>query len=110
MSQIYCIAVDPDSTRFGRTKSALYAFSPNNMKSLINDHQTETGFADGEGNKAFFNCPQGITVDSELRGVARGQPPLIKVTLRCGTVATLAGNWEAGYTDGAGATAHFNKP
>jgi len=77
MSQIYCIAVDPDSTRFGRTKSALYAFSPNNMKSLINDHQTETGFADGVGNKDLFNCPQGITVDSELRGVARGQPPLI---------------------------------
>jgi len=35
---------------------------------------------------------------------------LRKVTLRCGTVSTLAGNGEEGYADGVGAAARFNEP
>jgi len=94
------------------TASALYAFSPNGVKSLIAGHKTETGFADGEGTDARFNTPHGIAVDGEGNVLVADtyNHALRKVTLRCGTVSTLAGNGEAGYADGVGAAARLNEP
>ena len=57
LGRIFSTAVGTDGTRFVCTASALYAFSPNGMKSLIAGHKTKTGFADGEGTDARFNIP-----------------------------------------------------
>jgi len=112
LGTILSVAVDTDGTRFVCTASALYAFSPNGMKSLIAGHKTETGFADGEGTDARFKAPCGIAVDGEgnVLMVDTNNHALRKVTLRCGTVSTIAGNGEEGYADGIGAAARFNEP
>ena len=106
------MAVDTDGTRFVCTESALYAFSPNGTKALIAGHKTKRGFADGEGTDARFNAPRGIAMDGEgnLLVADTINHALRKVTLRCGTVSTIAGNGEAGYTDGIGAAARFDDP
>ena len=94
------------------TASALYAISPSGVKSLIAGQKTETGFADGEGTDARFNIPFGVAVDGEGNVLVADtyNHALRKVTLRCSTVLTLAGNEEAGYTDGMGALARFDEP
>jgi len=106
------MAVDTDGTRFVCTESALYAFSPNGTKALIAGHKTKRGFADGEGTDARFNAPRGIAMDGEVNLLVADtiNHALRKVTLRCGTVSTIAGNGEAGYTDGIGAAARFDDP
>ena len=112
LGAIFSAAVGTDGTRFVCTASALYAFSPNGMKSLIAGHKTEKGFADGEGTDARFNVPCGIAVDGEGNVLVAdtSNHALRKVTLRCGTVSTIAGNGEEGYADGIGAAARFHEP
>jgi len=112
LDDIRSMAVDTDGMRFALTASALYAFSPNGTKALIAGHKTETGFEDGNGTDARFNTPYGIAVDGEGNVLVAdtNNHALRKVTLRCGTVSTLAGNGEAGYADGIGAAARFNHP
>jgi len=63
---IYSAAVDTDGTRSVCTASALYAITPNGMKSLIASHTTEKGFEDGEGTEARVCRPHSISVDGEV--------------------------------------------
>jgi len=57
--------VDTDGTQLVCTASALYAITPNGMKSLIAGHKTETGFEDGEGTEARVCRPYSLSVDGE---------------------------------------------
>jgi len=92
--------------------SVLYAFFPDGTKALITGHKTETGFADGDGTKARFDNPSGIAVDCEGNVLVANtrNHALRKVTLRCGSVSTLAGNGEPGYADRIGSAARFIDP
>jgi sugar lactone lactonase YvrE len=71
----------------------------------------ESGFADGQGEAARFNEPEGVALaaNDELV-VADTENHAIRVVTPGGAVRTLAGNGEAGFTDGQGAAARFNSP
>jgi len=112
LGTIISMAADSDGTRFVCTDSAIYAFSPNGMKLLIAGHKTERGFADGDSSAARFDHPCGITLDGKGNALVAdtSNHALRKITLRCGTVTTLAGSGWRGYTDGIGEAACFNYP
>ena len=70
----------------------------------------DSGYADGKGAAARFNCPTDVVVDKEGTIVVadtRSQR-LRKIVGR--QVTTLAGGSEAGTADGAGGGARFNEP
>jgi len=68
------------------------------------------GFADGAGQNARFNEPNGIAIDAagNLYVGDEGNHRIRKVT-PSGEVSTLAGN-EQGFADGQGITARFHNP
>jgi sugar lactone lactonase YvrE len=69
------------------------------------------GFADGEGAAAQFNYPEGVAVDGEGSIIiADCSNHRVRKITRDGTVSTLAGSGRAGFADGAGAAAQFNRP
>lgn len=70
-----------------------------------------TGYADGTGTVAAFNCPQGVAVDAlgNVYVADRYNHRIRKVT-STGSVTTLAGNGTAGAADGTGSAATFNCP
>jgi hypothetical protein len=70
----------------------------------------EEGFADGQGDAACFNGPAGqaLAANDEIV-VADTENHAIRVVTP-GGVRTLAGNGEAGFADGQGAAARFNRP
>jgi len=109
--EICCIAVIPDGTRVVCTCSALFAIAKGGRQKLIAGHRTKTGFKDGQGGEARFNCPHGITVDGDGNVLVCDtyNYALRKVTLS-GAISTLAGNGQAGFADGFGAAARFNQP
>lgn len=69
------------------------------------------GYADGSGTSAQFNTPSGIAIDSSsnLYVADTGNNRIRKISPD-GLVTTLAGNGEAGYTDGPASSASFNGP
>src|ERR1044071_7473887 len=73
---------------------------------------TNAGAADGTGNHARFNSPQGITVDhfGNLY-VSDTFNTMIRKVTAAGVVTTIAGSaGSAGNADGNGSRARFNKP
>lgn len=69
------------------------------------------GFADGAPASARFNNPQGVTVDANgIVYVADTNNHRIRRIDPDGNVATLAGDGNAGFVNGPGATARFNAP
>ena len=69
------------------------------------------GFADGQGDAARFDSPDGVALaanDSIV--VADTGNHAIRVVMPGGAVRTLAGSGEAGFADGQGAAARFNHP
>jgi hypothetical protein len=71
----------------------------------------EAGFADGVGVAARFNQLNGLRQlpNGDLVVADMGNHAIRLVTME-GAVSTLVGNGTAGYADGAGAAARFNRP
>ena len=70
----------------------------------------ERGFADGPGGTARFNAPAGIAVAGETVYVADQGNDLVRKVAPDGTVSTLAGAGQRGFTDGPPELAQFNAP
>jgi sugar lactone lactonase YvrE len=69
------------------------------------------GFAEGRGEEASFDNPEGIAVDRDGNVfVADSKNHRVRKITPDGMVSTLAGSGIAGYADGTGAEASFNKP
>lgn len=69
------------------------------------------GFADGPGNTARFNTPTGVAVDGQGNiYVADTENQRIRKISPAGVVSTLAGAGTAGFMDGPGNGAFFNRP
>ncbi len=86
--------------------------TPDGIVSTVAGAAGAAGFADGVGTAARFNFPTGLAVDG--RGdiyVADTTNNLIRRITSAGVVSTLAGvPGVAGFDDGAGAGALFNRP
>jgi sugar lactone lactonase YvrE len=71
----------------------------------------EPGFRDAQGSEARFREPNGIAVDAAgIAYVADTGNHAIRTITPDGTVRTLAGSGEAGFTEGMGRAARFNLP
>lgn len=69
------------------------------------------GFADGAGRVAKFNNPWGLAIDRNGNlYVGDSENNRIRRLTPDGTVGTIAGNGAAGFVDGPGQTAQFNRP
>jgi sugar lactone lactonase YvrE len=69
------------------------------------------GDADGQGSSASFNNPGGVAVDGDgTVYVADSDNNRVRKIAPNGMVATLAGSGTAGYADGQGGSASFNRP
>lgn len=75
---------------------------------------TTSGYADGVGTAAKFNCPIGVALDaSGSVYVVERYNNLVRKITPDGVVSTLAGGGggtASGYEDGTGTTAKFNNP
>ena len=68
-------------------------------------------FADGLGTAASFNSPCGVALDTLGNVyVVESANNRIRVINSAGVVITLAGSGSAGYVDGVGTAASFNRP
>ena len=69
------------------------------------------GYADGQGTDAAFGAPAGVVVDGAGNlYVADDRNNRIRKVSSSGLVSTLAGSGIAGYADGQGILARFNRP
>jgi hypothetical protein len=70
------------------------------------------GYADGQGSRALFDAPKGITTDGIYLYVAdMNNHTIRKIDISSGVVTTLAGAaGKKGSNDGKGAAARFNRP
>ncbi len=109
------IFVLADGTRLvSSTKKTIFVLLPSSGLATLAGNKDEVGeLKDGEGISARFKLPSGLTVDRAGNVVvAEGYEghAIRKVTKAGAVVSTLAGNGEAGFADGQGADARFNKP
>ena len=87
------IAVATDGTIFVATRSALFIITLTGRMTLLAGSRRETGYADGQGDKARFNWPTGLAVmaDGSLLVADSCNHRLRQVSLD-GTVTTVAGS------------------
>lgn len=71
----------------------------------------DSGYIDGTGTAARFSSPMGIATDGTSLYIAdTGNNAIRKIVIATGKVTTLAGSTSAGYVNGSGISAQFNKP
>jgi len=71
----------------------------------------ESGFVDGEGRDARFSYPMGISLDADGRYiVADAANNRVRMVTAKGTVTTVVGAGDSGYSEGTGAAALFHGP
>ena len=81
------------------------------VSSLAGQPDGTIGAADGNGANASFNYPTGIAVDASGNlYIADSENNEIRKISPTGEVSTFAGNTTAGYADGVGSNARFNRP
>ena len=110
LGKIRGIAVATDGTIFVSTKSALFIITLTGRMTLLAGSRRETGYKDGQGDKARFNWPTGLAVmaDGSVLVADYHNHRLRQVSLD-GTVTTVAGSGQAGHSDGAGTAARFRR-
>jgi hypothetical protein len=93
-------------------KTILHLPPSGRLSTLAGYPHNEAKRKDGEGIKARFKGPKGLTVDRAGNVVVADSSShaVCKVTKAGAVVSTLAGNGEAGFADGQGADARFNNP
>jgi len=95
------------------SKNTIFQLPPSGRLATLAGNKDEGGeLKDGEGISARFNGPYGLTVDRAGNVVVADfdNHALRTVTRAGAVVSTLAGNGEAGFVDGQGPNARFNKP
>ena len=85
--------------------------TPGRIVSTLAGGGVVAGFVDGTGSAAMFKNPQGVATDlaGNVYVADAGNDAIRKIT-PAGVVTTLTGNGSLGLTDGALATAEFNRP
>ena len=118
LGRISSVTVAADGTIFACTDSAIYCLSDISCCPVrIAGHVTDEGCKDGRGNEARFRGPRGIAVDRDGKAllVADTGNDVVRRVLLAGSeamvVSTIAGCAEtAGFVDGVGQVARFNRP
>ena len=110
LGKIRGIAVATDGTIFVATNSALFSISKGRLAHIAGSRR-ETGYKDGQGDKARFDWPTGLAVmaDGSLLVADCCNNRLRQVSLD-GTVTTVAGSGQSGHSDGTGTAARFSYP
>lgn len=91
--------------------SLIRKITPGGTVSTLAGFPYLAGFADGTGNAALFNGPQGVAVDGAGNVfVADHENHAIRMITPGGTASTLAGTPTSGFVDGNGAAARFDGP
>ncbi|MCL2318844.1 MAG: NHL repeat-containing protein [Treponema sp.] len=110
------IVTDIDGYMYVADRHAIRKISPNGLVTTLAGNGT-SGFADGSGTSARFNCPEGVTVDSSgIVYIADTENHRIrkidttKPTTDPQYVTTIAGNATYGFLDGPGNLALFSHP
>ena len=101
-----------DGNRLVSTQQhTLQLITPSGQLAALAGRRGESGKQDGPGAHARFNLPAGITVDAAGQTVvADTNNHALRLVSKAGAVSTLAGGGAAGFVDGQGAAARFNKP
>ena len=108
------IFVLADGTRLvSSSKKTIFVVLPSSGLATLAGNKDEVGeLKDGEGISARFKDVAGLTVDRAGNVVVADyfSHAIRKVTKAGAVVSTLAGNGKAGFADGQGADARFNRP
>jgi sugar lactone lactonase YvrE len=108
------VAVDPSGNVYvaDTVNETVRKIMPNGVVTTLAGLPRTYGSADGAGSAARFYLPQGIAVDPAGNVfVADTDNATIRKITPAGTVTTLAGTaGNAGYADGSGPSARFNRP
>ena len=107
---IYSVLAGKGGKLFLGTRTALYLYVDGHL-ALIAGHSSETGFEDGRGDEARFNCIWGLAMERGGRVLVSdsGNHSVRRVSPH-GQVTTVAGNGARGFADGVGDAARFNWP
>ena len=106
------IAVDATNNIYvaDQGNNAIYKITTAGVVSILAGNGT-AGATNGTGSAATFNSPQGLAVDAQgnVYVADRNNHRIRKIT-SAGVVTTLTGTGAAGYINGEGSVAAFNRP
>ncbi len=104
------IVLGTDGTIYLSASKRILKISPDGILSVLAG-SGEAGNLDGKGSEASFKSPHGMAMDKMGNiYVADSYSNLIRKVSPTGVVSTLAGSGKAGFLDGIGSQASFNRP